>query len=67
MPWQEENYIAIAPRKDAGVFRGPLAFALSEVRLLKVPDFMISRVSLVDLQEYFHSLARKLAVGSFPR
>jgi len=62
-----ENYIAIAQQKDAGVSQATLAFVLSEVRLLKVPDFMISPVSLVDLQEYFHSLARKLAVESFPR
>jgi len=62
-----ENYIAIAQQKDAGVCRATLAFVLSEVRLLKVPDFMIAPVSLVELQEYFNSLARKLAVESFPR
>jgi len=62
-----ENYIAMAQQKDAGVSQATVAFVLSEVRLLKVPDFMISPVSLVDLQEYFHSLARKLAVESFPR
>jgi len=62
-----ENYIAIAQQKDAGVSRATLAFVLSEVRLLKVPDFMIAPVSLVELQEYFNSLARKLAVESFPR
>lgn len=62
-----ENYIALAQQKDAGVSQATLAFVLSEVRLLKVPDFMIATVSLVELQEYFHSLARKLAVESFPR
>jgi len=62
-----ENYIALAQQKDAGVSQATLAFVLSEVRLLKVPDFMIAPVSLVELQEYFHSLARKLAVESFPR
>ena len=62
-----ENYIALAQQKDTGVSQATLAFVLSEVRLLKVPDFMIAPVSLVELQEYFHSLARKLAVESFPR
>jgi predicted nucleotidyltransferase component of viral defense system len=62
-----ENYIATAQQKDAGVSQATLAFVLSEVRLLKVPDFMIAPVSLVELQEYFYSLARKLAVESFPR
>lgn len=62
-----ENYIELAQQKDAGVSQATLAFVLSEVRLLKVPDFMIAPVSLVELQEYFHSLARKLAVESFPR
>ena len=62
-----ENYIALAQQKDAGVSQATLAFVLSEVRLLKVPDFMIAPISLAELQEYFHSLARKLAVESFPR
>ena len=31
------------------------------------PDFLIAAISLEDLQKYFHSLARKLAVESFPR
>ncbi len=62
-----ENYIESAQRKDAGVSQAMLAYLLSELRLSKVPDFMIAPVSLKDLQEYFHSLARKLAVESFPR
>jgi predicted nucleotidyltransferase component of viral defense system len=62
-----ENYVALAQQKDAGVSQATLAFVLSEVRLLRVPDFMIAPVSIVELQTYFHSLARKLAVESFPR
>ena len=62
-----ENYIELAQRKDAGVSQAMLAYLLSEVKLSKVPDFMIAPVSLKDLQEYFQSLARKLAVESFPR
>jgi len=62
-----EGYIELAQRKDAGVSQAMLAYLLSEVRLSKVPDFMIAPVSLKDLQEYFQSLARKLAVESFPR
>jgi hypothetical protein len=62
-----ENYIELAQRKDAGVSQAMLAYLLSEIRLSKVPDFMIAPVSLNDLQEYFQSLARKLAVESFPR
>ena len=62
-----EDYIELAQRKDAGVSQAMLAYLLSEVRLSKVPDFMIAPVSLKDLQEYFQSLARKLAVESFPR
>jgi len=61
-----ENYIKLAQQKDAGVSQAMLAFLLSEVRLSKVPDFMIAPISLEDLQEYFQSLARKLAVESFP-
>lgn len=61
-----EDYIQAAQRKDAGVSRATLAFVLSQVRLSKVPDFMIAPVDLAELQEYFHSLAAKLAVESFP-
>jgi hypothetical protein len=43
-----------------------LAYLLSEFRLAKVPEFMIASVSLGEVQEYFQSLARKLAVDSFP-
>ena len=62
-----ENSIENAQRKDGGVSRAMLAFILSEVKLFKVPDFMIAPVSLTELQEYFQSLAQKLAVESFPR
>ena len=62
-----ENYIALAQKKDGGVSRAMLAYILSEVRLLRVPGFMIAPISLGDLQEYFQSLAKKLAVESFPR
>jgi predicted nucleotidyltransferase component of viral defense system len=62
-----ENYIEAAQRKDAGVSRATLAYLLSEFRLSKVPEFMIIPVSLEDIQEYFQSLARKLAVESFPQ
>jgi predicted nucleotidyltransferase component of viral defense system len=62
-----ENYIPLAQRKDAGVSQAMVAYILSEVRLLKVPDYMIARISIEDVQEYFRSLARKLAVESFPR
>jgi predicted nucleotidyltransferase component of viral defense system len=62
-----ENYIESAQRKDAGVSQAMLAYLLSELRLSKVPDFMIAPISLEDLREYFESLARKLAVESFPR
>lgn len=59
-----ENYIELAQRKDAGVSQAALAYLLSEFRLSKVPDFMIAPISLKDL---FQSLARKLAVESFPQ
>jgi len=62
-----ENYIKLAQQKDAGVSQAMLAYLLSELKLSKVPDFMIAPVSLEELQEYFHSLAGKLAVESFPR
>jgi hypothetical protein len=62
-----ENYIKPAQQKDAGVSQAMLAFVLSEVKLLKLPDFMIAPLSIKDLQEYFQSVARKLAVESFPR
>lgn len=62
-----ENYIEAAQRKDAGVSQATLAYLLSEFRLSKVPNFMIVPVSLEELQEYFQSLARKLAVESFPQ
>jgi|SRR3990172_4525040 len=62
-----ENYIKEAQRKDAGVSQATLAYLLSEFRLSKVPDFMIAHISVDDLQEYFQSLARELAVESFPR
>jgi predicted nucleotidyltransferase component of viral defense system len=61
-----ENYIKPAQQKDAGVSQAMLAYLLSEFRLSKIPDFMIVPVSLEELQEYFQSLARKLAVESFP-
>jgi hypothetical protein len=62
-----ENYIRLAERKDAGVSQAMVAYLLSEIRLLKVPDYMIAPISIEDVQEYFRSLARKLAVESFPR
>lgn len=62
-----ENYIELAQRKDAGVSQATLAHLLSEFRLSKVPDFMVAPISLKDLQEYFQSLAKKLAVESFPQ
>ena len=62
-----ENYIQLAQRKDAGVSRAMLAYILSEFKLSKIPDFMIAAISLEEVQEYFQSLARKLAVESFPR
>ncbi|MBI2988263.1 MAG: nucleotidyl transferase AbiEii/AbiGii toxin family protein [Deltaproteobacteria bacterium] len=65
--YQLESYIKQAQRKDAGVSQAMLAYLLSELRLSKVPDFMIAAVSLEELQEYFESLARKLAVESFPK
>jgi len=61
-----ENYIELAQRKDAGVSQAMLAYLLSEFKLSKVPDFMIAPVNAKDLQEYFQSLASKLAVESFP-
>jgi hypothetical protein len=62
-----ENSIQPAQQKDAGVSQAMVAFLLSEFRLSKVPDFMIVPISLEQVQEYFQSLARKLAVESFPR
>jgi hypothetical protein len=44
-----------------------VAYLLAEFRLSKVPDFMIASISLEEVQEYFQSLARKLAVESFPK
>jgi predicted nucleotidyltransferase component of viral defense system len=61
-----ENYIEAAQRKDAGVSQAALAHLLSEIRLSKVPDFMIVSFSLEDLQRYFQSLSQKLALESFP-
>jgi hypothetical protein len=61
-----EDYIESAQRKDGGVSRATLAFMLSQVKLSKVPDFMIAPVNLAELQEHFQSLAAKLAVESFP-
>jgi len=65
--YQLENYIKLAQRKDAGVSQAMLAYLLSEFRLSKVPDFMIAQVSIEDIQEYFQSLSKKLAIESFPR
>jgi len=62
-----ENYIKLAQQKDAGVSQAMLAYLLSELKMSKVPDFMIAPVSLEELQEYFQTLAKKLAVESFPR
>jgi len=62
-----ENYIEAAQRKDAGVSKATLAYLLSEFRLSKVPDFMIAAISPGDVQAYFESLARRLAVESFPK
>jgi hypothetical protein len=62
-----ENFIQAAQQKDAGVSQAMVAYLLSEFRLSKVPDFMIVPLSLEEVQEYFQSLARKLAVESFPQ
>jgi predicted nucleotidyltransferase component of viral defense system len=65
--YQLEKNIELAQRKDAGVSQAMLAYLLSEFKLSKVPEFMIVPVSVRELQEYFHSLAKRLAVDSFPR
>ena len=62
-----EKFIQPAQQKDAGVSQAMVAYLLSDFRLSKVPDFMIAPISLGEVQEYFHSLARKLAVESFPQ
>ena len=62
-----EEFIQPAQQKDAGVSQAMVAYLLSEFRLSKVPDFMIAPLSLEEVREYFQSLARKLAVESFPR
>ena len=62
-----ENYIELAQRKDAGVSQAMLAYLLSEFKLSTVPSYMIAPISLEDVREYFQSLAKKLAVDSFPR
>jgi hypothetical protein len=62
-----EKSIKPAQRKDAGVTQAMVAYLLSEFRLSKVPDFMIVPISLEEVQEYFRSLGKKLAVESFPR
>jgi predicted nucleotidyltransferase component of viral defense system len=62
-----EDHIKLAQQKDAGVSQAMLAYLFSEFRLSRIPDYMISPASLEDLQEYFQSLSRKLAVDSFPR
>lgn len=62
-----ENFIQQAQQKDAGVSQATLAHLLSEFKLSRVPDFMIAPISLENLHEYFQSLAKKLALESFPR
>jgi hypothetical protein len=62
-----EKFIQPAQQKDAGVSQAMVAYLLSDFRLSKVPDFMIASISLEEVQEYFQSLARKLAVESFPQ
>jgi len=62
-----EEFIRPAQQKDAGVSQATVAYLLSEFRLSKVPDFMIAPLPLEEVREYFQSLARKLAVESFPR
>ena len=62
-----EKFIQPAQQKDAGVSQAMVAYLLSDFRLSKDPDFMIAPISLEEVQEYFQSLARKLAVESFPR
>jgi hypothetical protein len=62
-----EKFIQPAQQKDAGVSQAMVAYLLSDFTLSKVPDFMIAPISLEEVQEYFHSLARKLAVESFPQ
>ncbi len=62
-----EDYIKPAQQKDAGVSQAMVGYLLSEFKLSKVPDFMIAPVSLEELREYFETLAKKLAVDSFPR
>jgi len=62
-----EEFIRPAQQKDAGVSQAMVAYLLSEFRLSKVPDFMIAPLPLEEVREYFQSLARKLAVESFPR
>lgn len=61
-----ENYLEFAQRKDAGVSSAMVAYLLSEVKLSKVPDFVIVPIAVAELEGFFHALAKKLAVRSFP-
>ena len=61
-----ENYLEFAQRKDAGVSPAMVAYLLSEVKLSKVPEFVIVPITVAELEGFFQALANKLAVGSFP-
>jgi hypothetical protein len=61
-----ENYLDFAQRKDAGVSPAMVAYLFSEIKLAKVPDFVIVSITVAELEEFFQTLAQKLAVRSFP-
>jgi predicted nucleotidyltransferase component of viral defense system len=61
-----ENYIEFAQRKDAGVSPAMVAFLFSEIKLSKVPEFVIVPITAAELEGFFKALAKKLAVESFP-
>ncbi|HIE29692.1 TPA: hypothetical protein EYP66_20680, partial [Candidatus Poribacteria bacterium] len=60
-----KKYLSFAQKKDSGVSKATIAYVLSEVKFLEIPDYMVKPLSIEELQAFFQALSDELALDCF--
>lgn len=60
-----KKYLSFAQKKDSGVSKATIAYVLSEVKFLQIPDYMVKPLSIEKLQAFFQALSDELALDCF--
>ena len=60
-----KKYLSFAQKKDSGVSKATIAYVLSEVKFLQIPDYMVKPLSIEELQAFFQALSDDLALDCF--